>query len=178
MTYCYIAIAETLGLSSQSGFVIFRDMVQSVRCYMSLLPCRSSFPDPPPRPPQGGSSTYHIPWFRRFWFDRDREDLVACGAAAGVAAAFRSPVGGVLFALEEMTTWWRNQLLWYAFFTTAVVSVAGRGLVMGSCEHRACIVFNYGLDAALLLFASLANGPDLMHGWLGETCEYMTHVLA
>jgi H+/Cl- antiporter ClcA len=34
-------------------------------------------------------------------------------------------VGGVLFALEEMTSWFRNQLLWYAFFTTAVVSVAG-----------------------------------------------------
>lgn len=44
---------------------------------------------------------------------------------AGVAAAFRSPVGGVLFALEEMTSWFRNELLWYAFFTTAVVSVAG-----------------------------------------------------
>lgn len=46
---------------------------------------------------------------------------------AGVAAAFRSPVGGVLFALEEMTSWFRNELLWYAFFTTAVVSVAGKG---------------------------------------------------
>ena len=48
------------------------------------------------------------------------------GRPAGVAAAFRSPVGGVLFALEEMTSWFRNELLWFAFFTTAVVSVAGR----------------------------------------------------
>lgn len=51
-----------------------------------------------------------------------RVELVA---SAGVAAAFRSPVGGVLFALEEMTSWFCNELLWYAFFTTAVVSVAG-----------------------------------------------------
>jgi chloride channel 7 len=79
------------------------------------------------RCPQGGPPGIAPAWFRQFWNDRDRSDLVACGSAAGVAAAFRSPVGGVLFALEETTTWWRNQLLWYAFFTTAVVSVAGGG---------------------------------------------------
>jgi hypothetical protein len=32
---------------------------------------------------QGGSSKRHLPWFRRFWNDRDRADFVACGTAAG-----------------------------------------------------------------------------------------------
>lgn len=32
---------------------------------------------------QGGTATRHLPWFKRFWNDRDRADLVACGAAAG-----------------------------------------------------------------------------------------------
>lgn len=79
----------------------------------------------------GGSKKYGLTWrwLRYFKNDRDRRDLVTCGAAAGVAAAFRSPLGGVLFALEEATSWWSSPLLWRAFFTNAVVAVSLRNAI-------------------------------------------------
>ncbi|KAG8372685.1 hypothetical protein BUALT_Bualt12G0093200 [Buddleja alternifolia] len=94
---------------------------------------------------QGGSKKFRLTWkwLRFFKNDRDRRDLVTCGSAAGIAAAFRSPVGGVLFALEEMASWWRSALLWRSFFTTAVVAIVLRALI-DICLRGECGLFGKG----------------------------------
>ncbi|XP_015893920.3 putative chloride channel-like protein CLC-g [Ziziphus jujuba] len=94
---------------------------------------------------QGGSRRYGLTWrwLRFFKNDRDRRDLVTCGAAAGIAASFRSPVGGVLFALEEMSSWWRSALLWRSFFSTAVVAIVLRALI-DVCLSGKCGLFGTG----------------------------------
>ncbi|CAN1807682.1 Chloride channel protein CLC-d [Linum perenne] len=94
---------------------------------------------------QGGTTKYHLSsrWLQFFQSDRDRRDLVTCGCAAGVAAAFRAPVGGVLFALEEVTSWWRSQLMWRVFFTSAIVALVV-GTAMGWCKSGKCGHFGSG----------------------------------
>ncbi|KAJ0977234.1 hypothetical protein J5N97_012708 [Dioscorea zingiberensis] len=114
---------------------------------------------------QGGSRKYHLTWtwLRYFKNDRDRRDLITCGAAAGVAAAFRAPVGGVLFALEEAASWWRSALLWRTFFTTAVVAVVLRALIE-FCRGGKCGLFGEGGLIMFDLSASVAtySVPDLI----------------
>ncbi|XP_059656206.1 chloride channel protein CLC-c-like isoform X2 [Cornus florida] len=121
-----------LGVSA--GFVVGKEgpMVHTGACIASLLG-------------QGGSRKYHLTWtwLKYFKNDRDRRDLITCGAAAGVAAAFRAPVGGVLFALEEAASWWRSALLWRTFFTTAVVAIVLRAFIE-YCWTGKCGLFGQG----------------------------------
>ncbi|KAD3067946.1 hypothetical protein E3N88_35826 [Mikania micrantha] len=123
---------------------------------------------------QGGSKKYGLTWkwFRFFNNDRDRRDLVTCGSAAGIAAAFRAPVGGVLFALEEMASWWRSALLWRAFFTTAVVAILLRGLT-DLCISGKCGLFGTGgliifdVTSADITYHLIDVPPVLLLGVIG-----------
>lgn len=121
-----------LGVSA--GLVVGKEgpMVHTGACIANLLG-------------QGGSRKYRLTWkwLRYFKNDRDRRDLITCGAAAGVASAFRAPVGGVLFALEEAASWWRSALLWRTFFSTAAVAIVLRGFIQ-YCWTGKCGLFGKG----------------------------------
>ncbi|XP_060962822.1 chloride channel protein CLC-c isoform X1 [Cannabis sativa] len=162
-----------LGVSA--GFVVGKQgpMVHTGACIASLLG-------------QGGSRKYHLTWswLRYFKNDRDRRDLITCGAAAGVAAAFRAPVGGVLFALEEAASWWRNALLWRAFFTTAIVAIVLRAFIQ-FCSTGKCGLFGLG---GLIMYdvssaAAIFNAPDILAvifigitgGFLGSLYNYLVN---
>ncbi|KAG5007376.1 hypothetical protein JHK85_025918 [Glycine max] len=120
-----------LGVSA--GFVVGKEgpMVHTGACIASLLG-------------QGGSHKYHLTctWLRYFKNDRDRRDMITCGAAAGVAAAFRAPVGGVLFALEEAASCASG-----IFAVLLLGAIAG---ILGS-------IYNYLVDKVVRTY-SIING--------------------
>ena len=53
--------------------------------------------------------------FRTFQNRRDQRDFIAAGSAAGVASVFSSPLGGLLFVLEEVASFFPQKLAWMVF---------------------------------------------------------------
>ncbi|KAK2151911.1 hypothetical protein LSH36_346g01010 [Paralvinella palmiformis] len=58
----------------------------------------------------------------------DRRAFTTAGVAAGVAAAFNAPIGGLLFAMEDLSSFWSKSLSWQVFFAS-VLATAVAGLI-------------------------------------------------
>ncbi|CAK9865491.1 unnamed protein product [Sphagnum jensenii] len=62
-------------------------------------------------------------WPFNFYNDRDRREFISAGAAAGLAAAFGAPIGGVLFSLEEASSFWSRKVMWRALLCTSCATM-------------------------------------------------------
>lgn len=62
--------------------------------------------------------------FSKYRYSKARKrEILTAASAAGVAVAFGSPIGGVLFALEEMTGEFSMQAMWRSFACALVATL-------------------------------------------------------
>jgi chloride channel 7 len=82
--------------------------------------------------------------------DLSKRDFVTFGAAAGIAAAFRSPIGGIMFTLEEGASFWSNTVTFRGFFcalvTVLVIQILfldnGSNAILGMYQFGTFVEFN------------------------------------
>ncbi|KAM7174673.1 chloride channel protein C-like [Macrochelys suwanniensis] len=116
-----------------------------------------------------------LPFFTKFWNSADKRNFITAGAGAGIASVFRAPVGGLLFTLEEVASFWDIRLAWQTFFcclmaafTTDLLSSSLSGFVYRGhfgffkAEKRILFWVKNLLDMSVLAFV-----PTIFLGILG-----------
>jgi len=70
--------------------------------------------------------------------------VVTMGGAAGIAAAFRSPIGGVLYMMEDMASYWTHETTVRAFGATMAATLTFSLLLNAShgINYEALVVFD------------------------------------
>ncbi|KAL2644403.1 hypothetical protein R1flu_011990 [Riccia fluitans] len=116
-----------------------------------------------------------------FHNDYDRREFISAGAAAGLAAAFGSPIGGVLFALEEASSFWSKKVMWRSLLATSIATLVLSWLhekefsfaLPGTMSfHNLQPKFVLG-DLPLFVITSAATGAlgsmvNAVHAWLAK----------
>ena len=131
---------------------------------------------------QGKSATFGFDtsWtkFQDLRNDRSKRDFVTFGAAAGVAAAFSAPIGGVLFTLEEGASYWSTNLTFRAFFcamiTQLTLNLAYSGFQLGRDHTNGLFAFGLFTDFSgyatfeLFIFILMGAAGGVMGAYFNE----------
>eukprot|EP01114_Cavostelium_apophysatum_P015709 TRINITY_DN4341_c0_g1_i2.p1 TRINITY_DN4341_c0_g1~~TRINITY_DN4341_c0_g1_i2.p1 ORF type:complete len:515 (-),score=88.76 TRINITY_DN4341_c0_g1_i2:94-1638(-) len=110
--------------------------------------------------------------FERLRTDKEQRDFMSSGVAAGIAAAFGAPIGGVLFALEEASSFWSRELTWRTFFGSMLSALSVNILFQAVKQHTISGTYasggllSFGLSR-LYSYRYSELGPFMMLGVIG-----------
>ncbi|KAG0610052.1 hypothetical protein M758_7G035300 [Ceratodon purpureus] len=120
-------------------------------------------------------------WPFDFHNDKDRREFISAGTAAGLAAAFGAPIGGVLFSLEEASSFWSRKVMWRSLLCTTMATMIlawlndrdfSLSLPGGLAYHG--IQVEVDLDSVPLIMVTAGSLGVLgallntVHGWLSQ----------
>ena len=88
-----------------------------------------------------------------FASDEERNDFLCAGVAAGLAAAFGSPVGGVLFALEEASTHWSKESTTHRALFAATLAT----FILALCRAKSSSQYTSMTSPGLLVIGDVSS---------------------
>ncbi|HEY1870330.1 MAG TPA: chloride channel protein, partial [Chitinophagaceae bacterium] len=68
-------------------------------------------------------------WLPKWWPKISKKNMIMTGAAAGLAAAFNTPLGGIVFAVEELTKTHINYFKTALFTAVIIAGLTAQGLL-------------------------------------------------
>ncbi|KAK8792850.1 hypothetical protein WA158_005014 [Blastocystis sp. Blastoise] len=92
-------------------------------------------------------------YLKMFRKDTYKREFVSAGVAAGISSAFNAPIGGVLFSLNEASSYWTPELTWHVFFTAMISAFTMNILIYISDGNQG--IFN---NPANIAFGTVQRG--------------------
>jgi chloride channel 3/4/5 len=94
---------------------------------------------------------------------RKLREVLAAGCASGLSVAFGAPIGGVLFAYEEISTYFPRKVLWRAFICSLFAAMTLRALNPTGTGRLVLFETKYGssykaVDYPVFVFLGIAGG--------------------
>ncbi|KAK5659865.1 hypothetical protein OQA88_13328 [Cercophora sp. LCS_1] len=86
-------------------------------------------------------------WFAKYrGSERKMREMLAVGCSAGLSVAFGAPIGGVLFAYEEISTYFPRRVMWRSFLCSLVAAATLKQLNPTGTGKLVLFETNYGVD--------------------------------
>ncbi|KAG5487535.1 hypothetical protein LSCM1_07492 [Leishmania martiniquensis] len=131
---------------------------------------------------QGRSRTlgFQTPLFQAFRNNKDRRDFITAGAACGVSVAFGAPIGGLLFVMEEVSSFWDQSSNGQIFlatmlcftFSTIINSIVEDRRLLGWVSNAAAVLFEVNVTIPLNLVSIIPS--LLLGGIIGSLAAFFT----
>jgi H+/Cl- antiporter ClcA len=96
-----------------------------------------------------------------------RREFTTAGVAGGVSAGFNAPIGGLLFAMEDLSSFWTKASSWQTFFCCVIATIVAElintafsgfiyqtGVQFGTLTESVCLP-SMTADAVLMYSASM-----------------------
>ncbi|KAI5689071.1 Voltage gated chloride channel [Leishmania braziliensis] len=131
---------------------------------------------------QGRSRTlgFQTSLLQAFRNNKDRRDFITAGAACGVSVAFGAPIGGLLFVVEEVSSFWDRSSNGQIFlatmlcftFSTIINSIVEDRRLLGWVSNTAAVLFEVNITIPLNLVSII---PSLFLGIIiGSLAAFFT----
>ncbi|KAL3895943.1 MAG: hypothetical protein SGCHY_004394 [Lobulomycetales sp.] len=106
--------------------------------------------------------------------DGKRREILSASSAAGVAVAFGSPIGGVLFSLEEVSYYFPSKTMWRSFFSALIATATIR--IINPLGTGKLVIFQASYNRVwhafeLVPFCILGVIGGLFGAWLIRFCS-------
>lgn len=116
---------------------------------------------------------YYLSFFRN---DLERRHLISIGAAAGFSSAFGAPVGGLLYSMEEASSFFSHDMLWKTLTATALATGC-IAIYYGNLTRYSMLSLEIGGTAESLLTQFSEVPLYFVLGTLGSILGMIVHLM-